>query len=48
MSLYDSGARAGGEKFLVTMSYHGLPQVTMSGREIEQPGAAAAPLGRKE
>ena len=32
----------------VTMGYHSLPQVTMSGREIEQPGAAAAPVRRKE
>jgi hypothetical protein len=39
---------AGGEKNLVTMGYHGLPQVTMSGREIEQPSAAAAPVRRKE
>ena len=31
----------------VTMSDHGLPQVTMSGREIEQPGAAAAPSSRQ-
>jgi hypothetical protein len=36
---------AGGEK---KIGYHGLPQVTMSGREIEQPGAAAAPVRRKE